>query len=579
MKLFRVNGGKLAALVMYLGSLALIAACGSGSSGGGGGASSSSSSQSTDTSTMHAIAAAEHSNPICSRCHTDEGARQYIGTVSGTETYNQIFSLLVGKPTLDAANGIQCKTCHGLNMDTLLGSIPAGLPGTWTTVFKTCTACHQLLKTDGTLNSAYHSSWNAEWAAERVITDSHFDDSATTAIEGYIINPAGTYSAAAGNTNQGSCLDCHNQHNKDLTIHRQWNRSGHGLKTGVAFTKRDFKAASSNKCHRCHTATGFRNLANNPTTYDANRDDVPDTANTFIATGNQKEMIYCWACHYTNTGALRDPGVFNNISPYLTPAARISAIPDVKGSNICLACHSGRESGDGLKSLTGFNNKGFGPVSSHYLAAGGVLYRTIGYEYGALDYSNKSYFAHNTIGVSKAGTGTNGPCVGCHMKTPESHLFSPVTKESGKVVSIVTSFTGNDKNCDICHTTHPMSPAVIEEESEGFQNALEKLKAELAADGFVYSSSYPYFSNTDWTRGTSNDAIGKDNMGAAFNYHVLLHEPGAFAHNRYYTKRLIFDSIDWMDNNVMNGTIDLTGYSLAHEWLGPTKPITAVTRP
>ena len=30
--------------------------------------------------------------------------------------------------------------------------------------------------------------------------------------------------------------------------------------------------------------------------------------------------------------------------------------------------------------------------------------------------------------------------------------------------------------------------------------------------------------------------------------YYLHHEPGAYAHNRFYAKRLLFDSIDWIDN-------------------------------
>ena len=46
-------------------------------------------------------------------------------------------------------------------------------------------------------------------------------------------------------------------------------------------------------------------------------------------------------------------------------------------------------------------------------------------------------------------------------------------------------------------------------------------------------------------------------LGAAHNYNYLLHEPGAYAHNRLYAKRLIFDSIDWLDNASLDGTIDI----------------------
>jgi hypothetical protein len=61
-------------------------------------------------------------------------------------------------------------------------------------------------------------------------------------------------------------------------------------------------------------------------------------------------------------------------------------------------------------------------------------------------------------------------------------------------------------------------------------------------------------------------------MGAAFNYSLLHHEPGAWAHNRLYAKLLIFDSIDWLEaasivagagtysTPVPDGTIDLAAH-------------------
>ncbi|MEK6744736.1 MAG: hypothetical protein AABZ15_14065 [Nitrospirota bacterium] len=53
---------------------------------------------------------------------------------------------------------------------------------------------------------------------------------------------------------------------------------------------------------------------------------------------------------------------------------------------------------------------------------------------------------------------------------------------------------------------------------------------------------------------TQNDGsvTGKNNMGAAFNYNLLEHDPGAFVHNSAYAKRLIYDAIDWLDDNVIN---------------------------
>ncbi len=50
-------------------------------------------------------------------------------------------------------------------------------------------------------------------------------------------------------------------------------------------------------------------------------------------------------------------------------------------------------------------------------------------------------------------------------------------------------------------------------------------------------------------------------MGAAYNFFMLYYDPGAFAHNRRYVKRLIFDSMDWLDDGMLNKSVcdsDLT---------------------
>jgi hypothetical protein len=62
---------------------------------------------------------------------------------------------------------------------------------------------------------------------------------------------------------------------------------------------------------------------------------------------------------------------------------------------------------------------------------------------------------------------------------------------------------------------------------------------------------------------------GRNNMGAAFNLALLHHEPGAYVHNSQYARRLVFDSIDWIDNNILDGTISITN-TTALGWLGGT---------
>jgi hypothetical protein len=41
-------------------------------------------------------------------------------------------------------------------------------------------------------------------------------------------------------------------------------------------------------------------------------------------------------------------------------------------------------------------------------------------------------------------------------------------------------------------------------------------------------------------------------MGACYNINLLKREPGAFAHARTYTRRLIYDTIDFLDDKTIN---------------------------
>jgi hypothetical protein len=569
----------------------------------------------------------------CSRCHTDEGARRYINLVNGTDAYSVIGTVMGDKPVVSNATAVQCRTCHEPhNVNRLLGrSVKDYATFTgygWSDQFITCTSCHQLLTSSATptlLDETYHApvdsagtTVNAYGAWDEVIADTHFDDTATTdVIEGYVIDPSAThFDGAKNNTNSGACLDCHNPHDADTTNHEQWAESAHGgeiatLKAtavtaasatdatdavkaavytagvtngtgkGQAWVHYDFKDATRQACQRCHTSTGFRNFANDPANYD-------ETANTFIASGGEKEMLYCWACHTDNVGTLRNPGTMTaSALPYesnldtvstATPTpTRISLIGDIDGSNLCIACHSGRVSGQEIKDATDIA-KNFGSFNSHYLAAGGSLYRTTGYEYAtdsdgaALSYENASYYGHIKIGSSDAdGTGSNGPCVGCHMSNnTEGHTFMPFIKDAttGAVTSIETTTCGVT-GCHEAGGDYAMTAATLTTEEEEYTESLEALKAQLATKGIYHGSGYPYFfsvsDSASQSFGTAYAAwADKDTLGSAYNLNLLMHEPGGFAHNRYYVKRLIYDSIDWLDNGSMDGSVSATLDSATH---------------
>jgi hypothetical protein len=367
-----------------------------------------------------------------------------------------------------------------------------------------------------------------------------------------------------------SCAGCHNPHSADLTINREYAQSAHGNALDDPWTHYDWKNSSRQACQQCHTSTGFKNFDNsliNGTVYNAANNDFSYLAgNTDGSTvlNDQNETLYCWACHTDYVGDLRKPPAITPLYKLMS-GATISTItfPDESGSNVCLACHSGRSSGANIQASTSnFSNTSF--TNSHFLAAGGIMFRAVGYNFPGRDYTDVPYYKHSQIGLPSAGsavdaaTGTNGSCVGCHMHSEtESHLLMPVTKD-GDTITAITS-----NACAVCHTgnDNPMTVSVINNEREGFEAAMQALNDQLKLKGFCFvGSSTPTTTASgcatkvsNWTNGVP--ANGKPNMGAAFNYYLLENEQAAYVHNRYYAKRLIYDSIDWIDDGHLNGSV------------------------
>jgi hypothetical protein len=159
-----------------------------------------------------------------------------------------------------------------------------------------------------------------------------------------------------------------------------------------------------------------------------------------------------------------------------------------------------------------------------------------------------------------------------------NHTWEVVAKDA---TGLITGITSN--SCGSCHAgAYELTPAKLNEEVEGFHAALETLEVALEAKGIFFQARSPYFfvsadpaavAFVNWNTvatGLGLPAVPgyKDVMGAAFNYNLLHHDPGAYAHNRVYTKRLIFDSIDFIQNGVLDGTLDLSAAPVAAHYLG-----------
>jgi hypothetical protein len=462
--------------------------------------------------------------------------------------------------------------------------------------FNTCTDCHELTADGIHKASAAHRfsgtppNTEPDTNNSNIITDTHFATAGDFSGAGNAnLNTITGYAMNFGS--ETVCTDCHNPH-KDIKIHREWAKSAHADFLSGAWAHYNWTCDITNcgafgdrgSCQRCHTTTGYAAYAN-----------ALETGNTALAEGIRTgtspqvtfsatfkpEMLKCNGCHKDNKGTLRNPGAitanYDFISGANTFAKASHTYPDVSFSNVCMACHTGRESGKTIKNLnTGqagtstvdFGNRSF--INSHYLTAGGTVFTATGYEFDGRTYENLAAYKHDKIGTAAAhGTGTRGPCIGCHMSRPNGngdHLFLPVSHDAAGNITGIAS--------EVCMECHGPSPTVILElvkaQKAQYTEALEALKAQLAVRGYNWTSGYPYFANTNWLTQSgpapfptpdtdpSGATSGKHNLGSAFNFNLLEHDPGGYVHNRIYVKRLIYDSIDWLDDNSMNYTVGAT---------------------
>lgn len=409
----------------------------------------------------------------------------------------------------------------------------------------------------------------------------------------------------------GKCRSCHNQHNNKLIPQfAEWAGSGHGNLNAYAFTYYDFKlwgttgvpmAALTPQrttydgnprnmgfCVRCHTSTGFVNY-------------VTSGFRNVSSWGNpndpEKQVLYCSACHYSDANGrsynytVRAPDAAKGFYNYSTaPTGRILMevqYPNLNQSNNCMSCHVGWGSGPLVKqmwqnaSANGFsdffsassypNNYGTN-LNSHYFTAGATMFRTIGYHFAGRNYQDESEYAHKLIGVGDfRGTTTRGPCVMCHV-FPARMTLLPVKRtpavdmvtQTGTITEIVSPV------CSRCHDDSfqpAWTVARLNQVKEGFQAALDALSWQLQVKKGVYFTPqfYPYLFTTldGLNAGTEyslafTDWGNIDTAGAAFNMNYLWHDFGAFAHNATYTKRLIYDSIDFLDDGQLNYSVGTT---------------------
>jgi hypothetical protein len=407
----------------------------------------------------------------------------------------------------------------------------------------------------------------------------------------------------------GRCRACHNPHLNTVTQqHRDYAKSKHGDPKGVAWNHYEFKQDNRAACQRCHTSTGFISYVTSGFTV---------ATKGFGAGDASRELLACDACHtsYDFKNKVRPVAAFT--APY-TVAGRSVTFPDTGTSNLCIPCHSGRLSADDVSGVADLSNAPF--VSPHYLAVAGLMYMKIGfkdfttartivnpsvaanlrYSYGDsyTMYTGKALpaappgqvnSAHRRFGTPlinddthvaatnkgllaawKPGTmDTGGPCITCHLNAADSNGALSTNDRTTSHTLAINENTWNQV-CINCHGAEGPVETFLEENGADFKNAVALAQKVLANQyNISYTTVYPYFYDlakdptgatpvTDWTRGTHDQAFGRRMLGACFNINLLDREPAAFVHARTYARRLIYDTIDFLDDKSINMSVGTT---------------------
>jgi hypothetical protein len=278
-------------------------------------------------------------------------------------------------------------------------------------------------------------------------------------------------------------------------------------------------------------------------------------------------------------------GATRVVDEVVFPSGAVQSLGDA--SNLCAECHQGRESGLTVANAIAANPGG--PhrfLNRHYFAAAAIRFGTevtAGFEYPGRTYVGEN----NYQGTLGGHFDSLRRCIGCHLREDAAnHTFEPdITRcqtchvDSGTAYpGVLSSFEnlglpfGNLGNPDVDYDGDGAGES-FQGEIAGMEELL--LTAIRAyAEGVVgtpiaYAAGrYPY-----WFADANNNGIADEGEGsysafddkllaAAYNYHSN-QDPCGDMHNYKYVLQTAYDSIDDLDDGVLNNLVQGTSVAAA----------------
>jgi hypothetical protein len=152
----------------------------------------------------------------------------------------------------------------------------------------------------------------------------------------------------------------------------------------------------------------------------------------------------------------------------------------------------------------------------------------------------------------------------------------------GLINGTITAFPAVATACNKCHilgNPNDLSfgaSSDIRDRKKEYKDRLAEVENLLKTKfGIVYDpDNYPYFwpdtaashTNRDFGYGSPGNPAAvppvppqpswpdKGVLGAAFNLNTCFRDPGGYVHNSRYTSRLLYDSLDYLDDGIQNNS-------------------------
>lgn len=313
----------------------------------------------------------------------------------------------------------------------------------------------------------------------------------------------------------------------DNVYREQWAASGHGDIAADAFRHWDEDGDVSTSCARCHGDGGLKDWA---------ADGTVDNAAP-LPLGHD-----CNICHAPVPLTIYDAVAnYPALEPVEFPSTDTASLYSV--SNLCVACHQGRSSGDDVDSRIAATPGGPHTfINIHYYAAAATLFGAEtngGYEYAGMSYAGRNAFPSHEADQAS--------CVGCHMRGDlKDHELDPQVADCTgcHTGSSFETLSGSPvANYEAIQATYPQLLTVI----RGYGRS-------VLGFPIVYDAhAYPYFFNDLNDNGIGEpDEINYGNryvqfddelLRAAYNYQVAAKDPAGYIHNGVYIRQLLHDSI------------------------------------